>query len=114
MIRCSDILNWIGDDGIYVPEIFVEIGQRSVRKQRHLGDPRALRHSRSQRLSWEMPQRYSDAYKEFHEVDKDNNEVFKFGDNHMRVEDNEKCDITIEQIKEVGDMIGVSWIQVET
>ncbi|GJY58781.1 RNA-directed DNA polymerase, eukaryota [Tanacetum coccineum] len=56
----------------------------------------------------------SDAYKEFHEDDKDNNEVFKFGDNHMRVEDNEKCEITIEQIKEVGEMIGVLWLQAET
>ncbi|GJX21990.1 RNA-directed DNA polymerase, eukaryota [Tanacetum coccineum] len=55
----------------------------------------------------------SDIYKEFHELERDSNEVFKFGDNHVRIEENEKSEISFEHIKKVGEMIGVSWRNIE-
>nr|GEX47941.1 transposon TX1 [Tanacetum cinerariifolium] len=76
-----------------------KVGRRSVRKAKALA-----RKTKVEGLG-EATKGMSDVYKEFHEVDRDNDKVFKFKDNHVGNEENEKWEISIEQVKEVGDMI---------
>ncbi|PWA63654.1 reverse transcriptase domain, Reverse transcriptase zinc-binding domain protein [Artemisia annua] len=55
----------------------------------------------------------SDAYKEYYEVSSESNGIFHFGNNSVGESDCGKCNISIEQVKEVGELIGVSWVRAE-
>ncbi|PWA52951.1 hypothetical protein CTI12_AA449830 [Artemisia annua] len=51
----------------------------------------------------------SDVYKEYHEVESESNGIFHFGRGKECEGDNDRCNVNIEQVKEIGEMIGVSW-----
>ncbi|GJY96199.1 RNA-directed DNA polymerase, eukaryota, reverse transcriptase zinc-binding domain protein [Tanacetum coccineum] len=55
----------------------------------------------------------SDVYKEFYEVSSESNGIFQFGNNPRGETDSVKCNISMEHVKEVGELIGVSWIRTE-
>ncbi|GKE71269.1 hypothetical protein Tco_1529341 [Tanacetum coccineum] len=55
----------------------------------------------------------SDAYKEYHEVENDENGVFVFKGSGRAESSNKSCSINMEQMKEIGEMIGISWNKVE-
>ncbi|PWA66458.1 hypothetical protein CTI12_AA324400 [Artemisia annua] len=90
-----------------IQNINVRMGRRSMRKVKELA-----RKAGVERLG-DDTKGTPDAYKEVIEVDGDNGEVFKFGDNHVNGECKAKWDISIDQIKEVGELIGISWAEAE-
>ena len=52
----------------------------------------------------------SDAYKEYYDNGSKGNGVFRFGRGHEGEEVNRKYNVNMEQVKEIGEMVGVSWI----
>ncbi|PWA87808.1 hypothetical protein CTI12_AA126710 [Artemisia annua] len=54
-----------------------------------------------------------DAYKEFHTAVEENKGVFVFRGSEQAESDNKSCNISVEQVKEIGEMIGVSWALAE-
>ncbi|GKA74721.1 hypothetical protein Tco_0781023 [Tanacetum coccineum] len=55
----------------------------------------------------------SDVYKEFYDVSSESNGIFQFRNNPRGETDSVKCNISMEHVKEVGELIGVSWIRTE-
>ena len=55
----------------------------------------------------------SDVYKEFYEENSDNNGFFQFGIATHGEVNSKWCNISIDQLKEVVEMIGVSWVLAE-
>ncbi|PWA68087.1 hypothetical protein CTI12_AA311560 [Artemisia annua] len=55
----------------------------------------------------------SDAYKEYHEVENDEDGVFVFKSSGRADSNNKSCSINMEQVKEIGEMIGISWNKAE-
>nr|GEV21221.1 transposon TX1 [Tanacetum cinerariifolium] len=53
----------------------------------------------------------SDAYNEYQEVGNVNNGIFHFGSG--KKDANGRCNVSIEQVKEIAEMIGVSWVRGE-
>ncbi|PWA62539.1 RNA-directed DNA polymerase, eukaryota, Reverse transcriptase zinc-binding domain protein [Artemisia annua] len=51
----------------------------------------------------------SDIYKEYHKKEGNKNEIFRFGSTKDGEVDSSRCILDMEQVKEVGGMIGVSW-----
>ncbi|GJV18591.1 reverse transcriptase domain, reverse transcriptase zinc-binding domain protein [Tanacetum coccineum] len=52
----------------------------------------------------------SDAYKEYYEAESESNGVFRFGNYKEGEVDSSRCNVSIEQVKEIREMIGVSWV----
>nr|GEW05829.1 reverse transcriptase domain, reverse transcriptase zinc-binding domain protein [Tanacetum cinerariifolium] len=48
-------------------------------------------------------------YKEYHEVENKSNGIFHFGKGKETEGDSDICIVNMEQVKEIGEMIGVSW-----
>ncbi|GJR89688.1 hypothetical protein Tco_0213699 [Tanacetum coccineum] len=55
----------------------------------------------------------SDAYKESYDVGNDCNGVFRFGCGNEAEVGTSKCTLNMEQVKEIGEMVGVSWVLAE-
>ena len=55
----------------------------------------------------------SDAYKEFYDDGSECNGVFRFGCGNEGQADNSKCVVNMEQVKEIGELVGVSWVLAE-
>nr|GEV28335.1 transposon TX1 [Tanacetum cinerariifolium] len=56
----------------------------------------------------------SDVYKDFHDVGNDKNETFVFRSTGRVNLDSKSCSINKEQVKEIGELIRVSWAKVES
>ncbi|PWA84156.1 hypothetical protein CTI12_AA160700 [Artemisia annua] len=61
----------------------------------------------------EVKKGISDAYKEYYEENDDNRGVFEFKAGGRVESDNTSCSINMDQVKEIGEMIGVSWEKAE-
>ncbi|GJW46513.1 transposon TX1, partial [Tanacetum coccineum] len=55
----------------------------------------------------------SDAYKESYDVGNDCNGVFRFGCGNEAEVGTSKCTLNMEQVKEIWEMVGVSWVLAE-
>nr|GEX60003.1 UvrD-like helicase, ATP-binding domain, P-loop containing nucleoside triphosphate hydrolase [Tanacetum cinerariifolium] len=55
----------------------------------------------------------SDAYKEYQEVGNVNNGIFHFGSGKKDEDASGRCHVSIEQVKEIREKIGVSWVRGE-
>nr|GEX66766.1 RNA-directed DNA polymerase, eukaryota, reverse transcriptase zinc-binding domain protein [Tanacetum cinerariifolium] len=55
----------------------------------------------------------SDIYKEYHDEDVEKGGMFVFKGNERGGTEGKSCSISIEQVKEVGELIGVSWAKAE-
>ncbi|GKA56639.1 hypothetical protein Tco_0755711 [Tanacetum coccineum] len=55
----------------------------------------------------------SEAYKEYYKEASENGGVFRFGGMKDGETESNRCNISKEQVKEVGEMIGVSWVLAE-
>ncbi|GKE89909.1 hypothetical protein Tco_1567384, partial [Tanacetum coccineum] len=49
----------------------------------------------------------SDAYKEYYDVGNESNGIFRFGYDNNGKEGNSKCNVYMEQVKEIGELIGI-------
>ncbi|GKB79722.1 transposon TX1 uncharacterized [Tanacetum coccineum] len=58
----------------------------------------------------ENKKRVLDAYKEYYDGECDSNEVFKFGGGNDGEAVNSKCNVNMKQVKEIREMVVVSWI----
>nr|GFA52668.1 RNA-directed DNA polymerase, eukaryota [Tanacetum cinerariifolium] len=76
-----------------------KVGKRSMPKAKEMARKIKVRGSR------ETTKGISDAYKEFYDVEGESNEMFKFENKHEGTTQNTKCEISIEHIKEIGEMI---------
>ncbi|PWA95694.1 hypothetical protein CTI12_AA048000 [Artemisia annua] len=56
--------------------------------------------------------RISDVYKENYDVGSESKGIFHFGHGNEGDADNSKCNVNMEQVKEMREMIGVSWISI--
>ncbi|GJX20422.1 hypothetical protein Tco_0223099, partial [Tanacetum coccineum] len=61
----------------------------------------------------ENKKRVSDEYKVYHEVSSENKEIFHFGSGKEDDEDSVRCNVNMEQVKKIGEIIGVSWVRAE-
>lgn len=84
-----------------------KIGRRSLKKAMELARKTGMEGLGEDREG------ISDAYKEFYEEASDNNGVFQFGYTTEGEVNSKRCNISIEQLKEVGELIGVSWVLAE-
>ncbi|GKA84297.1 putative RNA-directed DNA polymerase, eukaryota, reverse transcriptase zinc-binding domain protein [Tanacetum coccineum] len=50
-----------------------------------------------------------DDYKEYHEESRENNGIFRFGNSKEDEAQSKRCNINLEQVKDIGKMIDVSW-----
>ena len=83
------------------------VGKRSTTKAKEMAQK-----IRVGRLD-EITKDTTDAYKGLFGNDSECSEMFKFGSNQERNTDNAKCEINIEQMKEIGEIIGISWTQLQ-
>ncbi|GKG56068.1 reverse transcriptase domain, reverse transcriptase zinc-binding domain protein, partial [Tanacetum coccineum] len=51
----------------------------------------------------------SDNYKEYHDESRGNNGIFQFGNSKDDEAQSKRCNLNMEQVTEIGEMIGVSW-----
>ncbi|GJU01800.1 hypothetical protein Tco_1112138 [Tanacetum coccineum] len=51
----------------------------------------------------------SDDYKEYHDESRENNGIFRFGNSKDDEAQSKRCNLNMEQVKEIREMIGVSW-----
>ncbi|GKA07974.1 hypothetical protein Tco_0687305 [Tanacetum coccineum] len=84
-----------------------KVGRRSVKKATEVA-----RKTMVEGLG-ENKKGISDAYKEYHKVESESIGIFQFGNNLEGETHTGKCNINIEQAKEVGELIGVSWLREE-
>ncbi|GJU98949.1 hypothetical protein Tco_1328220 [Tanacetum coccineum] len=84
-----------------------KIGRRSITK--------AMEVARKTRIKGlgENKKRVSDEYKVYHEVSSENKEIFHFGSGKEDDEDSVRCNVNMEQVKKIGEIIGVSWVRAE-
>ncbi|PWA73844.1 hypothetical protein CTI12_AA256260 [Artemisia annua] len=55
-----------------------------------------------------------EVYKEYHEVEDENKGVVDLEGVERSDSDSQSCSISLEQVKEIGEMIGVSWVKAES
>ncbi|GJV07951.1 RNA-directed DNA polymerase, eukaryota [Tanacetum coccineum] len=77
-------------------------GRRSVKKAKKIARKTGVEGL------WENKKGISDAYKEFYEEISDSNGVFRFGYAAEEEVNSKRCNISIEEMKEVGEIIRVS------
>ena len=56
----------------------------------------------------------SEAFKVYHEEGNNDNEVFTFRSTGRNDVGNRSCSISMEYVKEIGELIGVSWAKAES
>ncbi|GKE14884.1 transposon TX1 [Tanacetum coccineum] len=61
----------------------------------------------------ENKKRVSDEYKVYHEVSSKNKGIFHFGSGKEDDANRVRCNVNMEQVKKIGEMIGVSWVRAE-
>ncbi|GJZ28416.1 RNA-directed DNA polymerase, eukaryota [Tanacetum coccineum] len=79
-----------------------KMGRRSVKKANKIARKTGVEGL------WENKKGISDAYKEFYEEISDSNGVFRFGYAAEEEVNSKRCNISIEEMKEVGEIIRVS------
>ncbi|GKA53023.1 RNA-directed DNA polymerase, eukaryota [Tanacetum coccineum] len=84
-----------------------KMGRRSVKKAKKIARKTGVEGL------WENKKGISDAYKEFYEEISDSNGVFRFGYAAEEEVNSKRCNISIEEMKEVGEIIRVSWALAE-
>lgn len=55
----------------------------------------------------------SDVYKEYYDEVSEGNGVFRFGGGNEGEAVSSKCIVNLEQVKEIGELVGVSWVLAE-
>ncbi|PWA75311.1 Transposon TX1 [Artemisia annua] len=85
----------------------IKIGRKSIKKAK-----RVARHMGAKGLG-DDAKGMSDIYKEFVDERDDNEGGFTFKSKGRADSDNKSCSINMEQVKEVGELIGVSWAMAE-
>ena len=85
-----------------------KIGRRSVTKAKEVARRTGVEGLGENKIG------VSDAYKEWYdEVVRDKSEIFHFGSGNQEEVDSVRCNVNMEQVKEIGEMVGVSWIRAE-
>ncbi|GJV44175.1 ribonuclease H-like domain-containing protein, partial [Tanacetum coccineum] len=69
--------------------------------------------NRGEGIRGENKKGISDIYKEFHKVEDEDSVIFRFGSKNEEASKNNRCEINMEHVKEVGELIGVSWALTE-
>ncbi|GKC67612.1 hypothetical protein Tco_1100210, partial [Tanacetum coccineum] len=82
-----------------------KVGRRSVKKARVI--------ARKTRIEGLGEKGISDAYKEYKEADSESVGIFRFENISIGETHSGKCNINIEEVKGVGELIGVSWSRTE-
>ncbi|GJX28635.1 reverse transcriptase domain, reverse transcriptase zinc-binding domain protein [Tanacetum coccineum] len=83
-----------------------KIGRRSVTKAKEV--------ARKTRVGLgENNKGMSDVYKEQYDAGSECNIIFRFKYDNEGESANSKCNVNMEQVKEIGEMIGVSWVAAE-
>ncbi|PWA70467.1 hypothetical protein CTI12_AA288100 [Artemisia annua] len=82
-----------------------KIGRRSIKKAM-----KVARHTGVEGLGEDV-KGISEAYKEYHDAEDESDGRFVFKSTRRGEEDNQSCSINMEQVKEIGEIIGVSWVK---
>ncbi|GJY48443.1 reverse transcriptase domain, reverse transcriptase zinc-binding domain protein [Tanacetum coccineum] len=74
---------------------------------------KAFEVARKTGVKWlgENKKRVSDVYKEYHDVESESIGIFHFGKDKDCEGDSFRCNANMDQVKEIGELIGVSWVR---